>query len=127
MMIPTTLATMSRKESKLNGISRFGRRRRIMTVSPDYLPGLKLVPGVFVRIPVHTAHGHLEGFKSRISQVIAPQPVRTDQEAYLGAVRWLARTDRGLSSGDQSTDRFLKDVGLPGLIKDCYRDGRSGG
>src|SRR5437870_5394602 len=30
MMMPTTLATMSRKESKLKGISRARRRRRIM-------------------------------------------------------------------------------------------------
>src|SRR5262249_12645084 len=58
MMIPTTLATTSRNESKLKGISRDRRRRRIMAGFSEYQPRAR-------------ARGHLPP-RSRSGPVSAP-------------------------------------------------------
>src|SRR5260370_79160 len=72
MMIPTTLATTSRKESKLNGISRWRLRLRIMT-----LHHAKMTRATFIdsSCAEPRLHSH-QGFPGSWADAKAPTPGR---------------------------------------------------
>src|SRR5437899_12926396 len=75
-MMPTTLATTSRNESKLKAISRWGRRRRIMA-----LPGSGAFHGrehVVVGVQVAPPLRGRQRRQQRVDQVVGADAVRAD-------------------------------------------------
>src|SRR5579871_6437273 len=122
MMMPTTLATMSRNESKLNGISRARRRRRIMAFA--YLDQSRTLPAhclCFFGIHILAGHRHLESFQNWIRQVIGTQTVRQDTEADHRTIRRFAGANRGLAARHHLLDRFEQGIALVFPSRDLGR------
>src|SRR5436309_1317287 len=105
MMIPTTLATTSRKESKLKGISRFCLRLRIMAVPNGnlILSTHDVSNDVFIGVQVFPGHWQMQRLQLRVGEKISPQSVRPKEETNLRSGGWgilghFQRGDHGLSS-----------------------------
>src|SRR5438067_1093608 len=114
-MMPMTLATTSRNESKLNAIgSRTLRRRRYMAASV---------------VQVLAGHRHVEELEPRVDAQVTDEAVRGELEADEGAVGWLAGPHRFLPSRDQVLhalhDRLvceLRVVALPPVLLAARED-----
>ena len=117
--MPTTLATRSRNESKLNGISRVGRRR---AETLEHLPSVLWSAAIYRRfLDCHKAAinrrtpkaplsallssvgktfsrvtGSRNGVQHRIRQVVRPQAVGMDLEAEQRSIGRLAGAEAGL-------------------------------
>src|SRR5262245_8819550 len=101
MMIPTTLATTSRNESKLKPISCEGRRRR------RYMVGTRArLLDFLVLVDVLPAHRDLLPFEPGVGGVERAQPVGANEEAHLRSVRRLALVHRRLLPRDHLLHRL---------------------
>src|SRR5215472_13739101 len=95
MMMPTTLATRSRNESKLKWISFSGRRRRLYMAASS--------PGSLVRHD--RVLGDPDVLQGRQGGVEGTHPVTMDHEAELRAERRRGRVLHGPAAFDQAGDR----------------------
>src|SRR5437588_5717683 len=87
IMMPTTLATTSRNESKLKAISRTGRRRRIMMIHQE--KRLSWFP-LFLRFQVFPCHRNAQAFQRWVGRVVGAQPVGMNEEPNLRPIGQLA-------------------------------------
>src|SRR5260370_37481039 len=115
MMIPMTLATRSRNESKLNAISRLEERRlrymvlsfRAWSVSDGWLcPPLAYASGSDFSFNIFPQHGYFESIQERVSQVVSTQAVGANLEANDGAIGCFSWKNRGLSAVNQLLNRL---------------------
>src|SRR5947209_14613253 len=97
MMIPTTLATMSKKESKLNGISRTRRRRLIMLV---------------IQFHVFPAHRYAQWLEHRVCRIVGAGAVRAHPESDHGPIGKLTRPQRRLPARDHVFDGLRQGAAL---------------
>src|SRR5579884_4118222 len=105
-MMPTTLATTSRKESKLNSISRTLRRRRIM-VSSRYSAGDD-ADDIVVGIQVAAHFRHRQRLKGRIDGQKSADVFGPHQQTHLRMIGRLTRPARGLAAVDHLLDCFYQ-------------------
>src|SRR5260370_8356198 len=126
MMIPMTLATRSRNESKLNAISRLEERRlrymvlsfRAWSVSDGWLcPPLAYASGSDFSFNIFPQHGYFESIQERVSQVVSTQAVGANLEANHGPIGCFSWKNRGLSPGNQFLKRLHHGIASPTLFR----------